>query len=518
MCSMKEVLRALIIENSSEFSVFVKKILCNGGFDPHISTIRCMDQIKDALKDEIWDIILSEYNMPGFSVLDVLSLLKENDYKLPLILISDESTEELLVRAIKAGACDFINKKNPARLVPAICRELEEIRKKNHIRSSEFTQIKKEQKCRQILESIMDVFFTLDENLHCIFWNKAAQKLTKISVKSALAKPFIELFPENPGKDIETILLESMRCLEQKTFTFSMEHNSSLKIFELNTYPVDNGISVLMRDITKRNFTEEFKKSQEKMRIELSQANELRILGNLTSGVAHEVRNPLNAISVVIEALFQELGDKTEFLPYKEHIFNHVERLKRLMQDLLELGKPIERSKVTTLNLIDVIKESVKLWQCSGTNTPEIILETASDVNLKIKADPHKIQQVFVNVLENASQHSPGDSRIIIEIFSVDDSGCINFKDNGSGVEPHYLERVFDPFFTTRKRGTGLGLSIVKHIIESHGGTIKLYNNDSAPGCTVQIKLPFDDSSKENSNIQTLSGLWATGVGPSPGA
>jgi signal transduction histidine kinase len=132
--------------------------------------------------------------------------------------------------------------------------------------------------------------------------------------------------------------------------------------------------------------------------------------------VAHEVRNPLNAISVVLEALFKELGDKPDYQLYKEHVFTHVERLTRLMQDLLELGKPIERSKVVIINFSDLIKESVALWKSSGNHngyTIEIKMAEAED-ELKIKGDPLKLQQVFMNVLENASQHSPKGTIISI--------------------------------------------------------------------------------------------------------
>ena len=108
-----------------------------------------------------------------------------------------------------------------------------------------------------------------------------------------------------------------------------------------------------------------------------------------------------------------------------------------------------------------------------------------------ILSDAKKLQQVFINLLDNAVQHSPEGSPIRIEVLPPA-GGRIEVRviDQGTGLPAEILPRVFDTFFTTRRGGTGLGLSIVKHIIEKHGGTIRLANNDPPPGCTVSVVLP----------------------------
>jgi signal transduction histidine kinase len=247
-----------------------------------------------------------------------------------------------------------------------------------------------------------------------------------------------------------------------------MEIDSVVHYFDADIYPSDCGLSILARDITEKKRAADLQRAQEEMKVQLAQAKELKLLGLLTSGVAHEVRNPLNAISVVIEALFQEIGEKEELMLYKEHIFTHVDRLKRLMQDLLELGKPIERSKVTRINLREILNETIDLYKSSGVHQNLQITVTidSEEENLVVSGVPLKLQQVFMNVFDNAIHHSTPDCVINIRIYNEGMTSCIQISDRGSGVKPEHLDHIFEPFFTTRRKGTGLGLAIVKHILE----------------------------------------------------
>ena len=111
-------------------------------------------------------------------------------------------------------------------------------------------------------------------------------------------------------------------------------------------------------------------------------------------------------------------------------------------------------------------------------------------MTVRPKMSTPRLQQVFINLLENAAQHSP-EGEILLEILDpAEEMIRVRVVDQGSGISPENIEKVFDPFFTARKGGTGLGLSIVKHIVDSHGGVILIWNNDPPPGCTVEISLP----------------------------
>ncbi len=234
------------------------------------------------------------------------------------------------------------------------------------------------------------------------------------------------------------------------------------------------------KDVTERKLMER----------ELNHSRQMKMLGQIASGVAHEVRNPLNAILAVSEAMFQEFSGDAERREYLDHIRNQVQRLSALMGDLLDLGKPIPNSMMRKTSLVDLCVSSINLWKQyhpDSSHFVRLIQATAADVNVHRV----KFQQVLVNLLDNAVEHSPPDSEIAVMILGPDNGHirlCV--QDHGSGIVDENLDRIFEPFFTTRKSGTGLGLSLVKHIIETHGGKISMRNSDPAPGCCVEIILP----------------------------
>jgi signal transduction histidine kinase len=230
------------------------------------------------------------------------------------------------------------------------------------------------------------------------------------------------------------------------------------------------------------------------MEVQLRQLDKMKLLGQMAAGVAHEVRNPLNAILAITEALFQDIGDNPEYQPFLDHIRTQVDRLSRLMGDLLDLGKPIQPSSLHREFLPAICAAAVDLWKqttLSRNHKVRLILPSEQE-DLDVMTDSSKLQQVFLNLFENAAQHSPEGSEILFVISTPKRSTArICVIDRGRGVPPENLQRVFEPFFTTRKRGNGLGLSIVRNIIQALGGDITIRNNEMLPGCTSEIILPL---------------------------
>ena len=115
-----------------------------------------------------------------------------------------------------------------------------------------------------------------------------------------------------------------------------------------------------------------------------------------------------------------------------------------------------------------------------------------------VLVDTRKIQQVIINLMDNAIQHSPQDEEILLEISKASENYLmVKVTDKGVGLKSQDQPMVFEPFYTTRKSGTGLGLSLCKHIVESHGGTIEIVNNKNTPGCTTWFTLPVYYNNKE---------------------
>lgn len=235
---------------------------------------------------------------------------------------------------------------------------------------------------------------------------------------------------------------------------------------------------------------------------ELFDARRLEYIGQLAGGVAHEVRNPLNAILTLTEAFFREEGveGNEAFEPYIVHIRTQVNRLAQLMNDLLDLGKPIPAASLQPIPLLDVCLETLALWQSSGmaANRKWVYEEEEPDMPVPlILADSLRLQQVLFNLLENAGSHAPRGTVIRLRYVGIESlvggarRAVVQVIDSGCGIPEEALPRVFEPFYTSRRGGTGLGLALVRHFVSEMGGTVSIRNNTPDPGCTAEIQIPL---------------------------
>lgn len=252
-----------------------------------------------------------------------------------------------------------------------------------------------------------------------------------------------------------------------------------------------------LQDITERKQLEN----------QLFEAKKLESIGQLAAGVAHEVRNPLNSILAVTEALFREheIENNPEFQPYITHIRTQVSRLARLMNDLLDLGKPISPANLQPVPLHALCQETLQLWQTSSmaANRLGILNSDPATETLTVLADREKLQQALFNLLENAGDHNPAGIPVQLRLAEGRDSdnsrqmAIVQVADQGDGIPADKISRVFDPFYSNRKGGTGLGLALVKHFMENMGGTVRIASNHPERGCTVEVRIPLhDDGSK----------------------
>jgi two-component system NtrC family sensor kinase len=269
------------------------------------------------------------------------------------------------------------------------------------------------------------------------------------------------------------------------------DHSEQLeRLVEERNAEMMTAINFLTEEIEVRKQNEERLKENE---ARIRHLHGMKILGELAVGVAHEVRNPLHALISVSEALSKDLKDNPDFEIYLVHIRKQVERLSVLMRDLLDLGKPTEPSHMREESLSDICLASIDLWKNSLSRRGHTVsfVSSFSDKVIVI-GDSQRLQQVFLNLLENAANHSP-DGREIKVVMSGPEEGNLRVKviDNGAGIPEANLPRIFEPFFTTRKGGTGLGLSIIKNIIEGHNGSLSVRNNHPLSGCIAEVVLPL---------------------------
>jgi signal transduction histidine kinase len=233
---------------------------------------------------------------------------------------------------------------------------------------------------------------------------------------------------------------------------------------------------------------------QETISKQLRLSEKMKVFGQLAAGVAHEVRNPLNAIMAITEALAMDLGDHKEFGPFLGHIQTQVNRLSDLMRELLDLGKPIESSSFRRVSISDICSVTIDMWKQSTLSKKHkvTLMKPAVHNDMAIIGNSQQLQQVYFNLLENAAQHSPEESEIVLTILGPDGDHVITrVTDCGTGIPEEHISKVFEPFFTMRRKGTGMGLSLVQHYVEAHGGAVTVWNNASVPGCTFEVSLPL---------------------------
>ena len=249
-------------------------------------------------------------------------------------------------------------------------------------------------------------------------------------------------------------------------------------------------VADLRREITERERAE-----QERARLEASlrRSEIMAVMGSLVAGVAHEVRNPLFAISSTLDAFENRFADRAMYQRYLGVLRAEVNRLTGLMRALLEYGKPTSQEFAQD-SIAGVLTQAVRSYGSLAEELNVKISEPDSVNRRLVRMDRERLLQVFQNLIENAIQHSPPGGSVVLEAAEGTEEGqswiCYEIKDSGPGFAQNDLPKVFEPFFSRRRGGTGLGLSIVQRIVEEHGGQIAAGNRPEG-GAVLTVRFPL---------------------------
>jgi hypothetical protein len=228
------------------------------------------------------------------------------------------------------------------------------------------------------------------------------------------------------------------------------------------------------------------------LEIEVLHRERLSALGNMAAAVAHEVRNPLNAISMGLQRLkaeFQPADDQQDYSRLTALMLGEVQRLNTIVEQFLSLARPIEIN-AEALPLPEVLKELASLQESDAKRSGVQIRVIAAPNLPALKADPDLLTQVLLNLMLNGLQAMPEGGTLTLEAKASNSNFLIAVSDTGTGITAENHRRIFEPYFTTKAKGTGLGLAISRRIIEAHGGTITA-TNETAGGCRFEICLPL---------------------------
>lgn len=248
----------------------------------------------------------------------------------------------------------------------------------------------------------------------------------------------------------------------------------------------------LLREIEEWNLELERRVAQkscelEKAHAEIVQAEKLATLGHLSAGMAHEIRNPLNSISLFAQILKPVLAEDAEKASYIDKILKEVDRIDDILVKLLAASKR-PRFELQNLSLGDVIQNCLSSFQEQLTSQ-DIEVKLDLRPSSPIQADPAEFEQVFNNLFANAIYEMPQGGTLSVSLQQDNTHLDITVSDTGGGISPEHINMIFDPFFTTKKKGTGFGLSVVLRIIKTYNGHISV-DTQEGRGSVFNIRLP----------------------------
>jgi signal transduction histidine kinase len=242
---------------------------------------------------------------------------------------------------------------------------------------------------------------------------------------------------------------------------------------------------------------------------ELNRLERFTALGQLAGGLAHEIKNPLNFISLALDQLRaryapQQPNDREAFLHQLVIMKDEMRRLSELVQSFLHYGKPIEIFPAPT-DVHRLLAEVVALSESKMKSQGIELVEECDDAVPILNVDAEKLRTCFINVVANAIQAMPEGGTMRIAFRRAEGGLVIKFSDTGGGIQAEAVSHVFEPFFTTKRDGIGLGLFLSKAIVETHGGTIDIGPNPDGSGTTVTFTFPPSAVIEEHNHGASVS-------------
>jgi PAS domain S-box-containing protein len=323
--------------------------------------------------------------------------------------------------------------------------------------------------------------------------NLAAEQIVGVEAEKIVDATLSQLGDSQPWKKAAE-LLESIRD-NGAPVTEEVKDDVTGKTWAITVYHINEFGStgeraiLIAHDITKRV----------ELEASLRQSEMMSLLGSLVAGVAHEVRNPLFGISSILDAFETKFSDRTEYLRYTNVLRDEVGRLTILMEELLEYGKPF-RGELYLVSMEEMISRSIRAC-LPAAEVAHVNLEGKIEDSLpKIRIDRRRLSKVFVNLIENAIQHSPQKSSVTVEVGKIVDGDqewvqCA-IRDSGAGILAEDLPKIFEPFFSKRRGGTGLGLAIAHRIMQEHGAKLIAGNNPEGGACMIaRFPVPLEGES-----------------------
>ena len=482
-------------EEDSSFLKMMEDSLKASGNLYDIQKVSSGEECLKMLQKDKFDILLLDHSLSDGEGLNWLRRFNELGIGIPTIFVTARGDPRLAIEAMKEGVFDYINRSAECvKAFPFVVNRAIE----GHGLMVEKVRLQKELiETKNFLESIVekagDAISVVDLDGKVLYWNEGATRIYGYQKEEVLGKKLADFLYSRDVKsrDEEEKSTEGlMSQVKAGKVIPNVEVKRQTKegkeiITSMTISPLKDaegrivGASRICKDIT------HLKKAEERLVL----AERLSSLGELTAGVAHELRNPLAGIKINT----QVLSRKKDLPEMEKRLLNStqegIEKIQKIVDEMLHFAKPKPfHFKEEEIN--EVVDKSLAILQTKlKKGNISSVFEGAQGLP-KLRIDIHQIQQVLINLMLNAIQAMEDGGTLSVRAFLEDEDGvAIEVRDTGIGIPRAHLKKVFDPFFTTKSEGTGLGLSISLKILENHGATIDVVS-EAGKGSAFTIHFP----------------------------
>ncbi len=332
-----------------------------------------------------------------------------------------------------------------------------------------------------IIRSLSSGLLTVDLDARVTSWNEAATEILGVAAGGAVGMPLDAVLPALTGQLAE---IAPNQALRRGEITATRSDGKELRLGVSVSPLLNHRGATIGRIVNFQDLTE-----LRRMERDMKRTERLAVIGGVAAGVAHELRNPLQSISGCVELLrgAQEVNGENRAL--MDIVVREVDRLNRLLTELLDYARPRERLPMK-IDLGAVLDETARVFaQDRSHANVKLRCTLPPGPEVEINADPAQLRQVVWNLLRNAAEAMPDGGEIGVDLKVESGWTEVSVTDSGVGISAEDQEHLFEPFFTTKPGGNGLGLPTVHRIVTEHGGTIAI-KSQTGKGTEVKLRLP----------------------------
>lgn len=487
-------LTLLLVEDNQDDAALLERHLRRSGFELHATRVETALEMQAALAGIPPDLVIADYNLPNFSGPEALRLARSCGHDLPFIMMSGAISEETAVESMRAGAQDYVTKQNLARLIPVVERELREAGARRSRVAAEHALAVSESRFHHLIDAMpMGLLISKSSGL-LTYSNAAAERLLGFQ-GDQLRRGEITLGRVCSTLQLDPEALEQLAAAEPFEATCKTMAGVSVDVLigaallERQPFAVERDLAVFIADLSHQKRSEEVLRRTEK----------LAVAGRLAASIAHEINNPLAAITNCLY-LVQQTELDTMGRSYLEIAQKELDRVAQITVQTLRFHRQSSRPAATRIS--DLVETVLALFD-SRIRRQNITIQPRFRAIAPIHAYEGEVRQVIVNLLGNAIDAMPGGGHIHVRTSVTCDwhtgtpGMALTVFDTGSGMSVETLGRLFEPFYSTKGiTGTGLGLWVSKEIVDRHHGYIQVRSRpalEGVSGSTIfRVFLPAD--------------------------